>query len=161
MAQDQHVFVFKLDIIGYRSASVVERYPPFFLAVLEFCKTHVTVRIWVGHGVIFYSAVFFARIDNVRSGVDHVVGIFHLVSADLFRFSVLQFAYVDLHFVNIHQISVFVYDTAFDCRFGYAVFDAPQLFESGIDSVCDIIVSVVADKDVRLKRIISRDGISE
>lgn len=44
---------------------------------------------------------------------------------------------------------------------GYAVFDAPQLFESGIDSVCDIIVSVVADKDVRLKRIISRDGISE
>ena len=44
---------------------------------------------------------------------------------------------------------------------GYAVFDAPQLFESGIDSVCDIIVSVVADKDVRLKRIVSRDGISE
>ena len=42
-----------------------------------------------------------------------------------------------------------------------AVFDAPQLFESGIDAVCDVIVSVVADEDVRLKRITLRDGITE
>lgn len=44
---------------------------------------------------------------------------------------------------------------------GCAVFDAPQLFESGIDVICDVIVSVVADEEVRLKRIISRDGIDE
>lgn len=44
---------------------------------------------------------------------------------------------------------------------GIAVFDAPQLFESGIDAVCDVIVSVIADEDVRLKRIIRRDGITE
>lgn len=40
------------------------------------------------------------------------------------------------------------------------VFDAPQLFESGSDKLCDIIVSVIASQECRLARIISRDGIS-
>lgn len=41
------------------------------------------------------------------------------------------------------------------------VFDAPQLFESNADVLCDCIVSVTADKDRRIKRICRRDGISE
>ncbi len=41
-----------------------------------------------------------------------------------------------------------------------AVVDAPLLFESGFDKECDAVVSVLADKDVRLERIISRDGIT-
>ena len=41
------------------------------------------------------------------------------------------------------------------------LFDAPQLFESGGDRMCDEIIAVVAPVDVRLKRLISRDGISE
>ena len=41
------------------------------------------------------------------------------------------------------------------------IFDAPQLFESGGDKMCDEIIAVVAPVDVRLKRLISRDGISE
>ena len=41
------------------------------------------------------------------------------------------------------------------------IFDAPQLFESGSDKMCDKIIAVVAPVDVRLKRIMSRDGISE
>lgn len=44
---------------------------------------------------------------------------------------------------------------------GYAVFDAPQLFESGIDVICDTIVSVVAEESTRLARIMNRDGITE
>lgn len=44
---------------------------------------------------------------------------------------------------------------------GYAVFDAPQLFESGIDVICDVIVSVVAEEKIRLERIMNRDGITE
>ena len=39
------------------------------------------------------------------------------------------------------------------------VLDAPTLFESGIDKKCDIIVSVVADENIRLKRISERDKI--
>ena len=41
------------------------------------------------------------------------------------------------------------------------IFDAPQLFESGSDKMCDKIIAVVAPVDVRLKRLVSRDGISE
>ena len=41
------------------------------------------------------------------------------------------------------------------------IIDAPQLFEAGVDRNCDHIVSVIADKDIRTKRIVERDGISE
>lgn len=42
-----------------------------------------------------------------------------------------------------------------------AVFDAPQLFESGADRMCSVIVSVLAPPEIRLCRIMGRDGISE
>lgn len=42
----------------------------------------------------------------------------------------------------------------------YIVCDAPQLFESNIDVLCDVIVSVTADEAARIKRICLRDGIS-
>ena len=40
------------------------------------------------------------------------------------------------------------------------VYDAPQLFESNFDAVCDCIISITADKDLRLERICKRDNIS-
>ena len=40
------------------------------------------------------------------------------------------------------------------------VYDAPQLFESNFDVVCDYIISITADKEVRLERICKRDNIS-
>ncbi|MDD7428306.1 MAG: dephospho-CoA kinase [Oscillospiraceae bacterium] len=43
----------------------------------------------------------------------------------------------------------------------YILLDAPTLFEAGEDKLCDIIVSVTADKQLRLKRITERDKISE
>jgi len=39
--------------------------------------------------------------------------------------------------------------------------DAPTLFEAGADKLCDMIVSCVALKELRLKRIMIRDGLSE
>lgn len=42
-----------------------------------------------------------------------------------------------------------------------AVIDAPLLFESGIDIICDKTVAVVADSGVRLSRIIERDALEE
>lgn len=38
--------------------------------------------------------------------------------------------------------------------------DAPQLFESGFDAECDRVLSVLAPRDVRLSRIMARDGLS-
>ena len=42
----------------------------------------------------------------------------------------------------------------------FVIFDVPLLFESGFNEKCGIIVSVVADKNVRIKRITARDGIT-
>jgi len=41
-----------------------------------------------------------------------------------------------------------------------AVIDAPLLFESGFDALCDKTVAVTAPPDVRLARIMARDNIS-
>lgn len=40
------------------------------------------------------------------------------------------------------------------------IFDAPQLFESGLDILCDCIIAVTADETIREHRITKRDNIS-
>lgn len=52
-------------------------------------------------------------------------------------------------------------DEAFSNGCNIVVFDAPQLFESGGDKLCDIIISVTAPETCRLARIISRDNITQ
>ena len=42
-----------------------------------------------------------------------------------------------------------------------AIVDAPLLFESGLDKKCDVIILVIAEKEIRISRIVKRDGISE
>lgn len=42
-----------------------------------------------------------------------------------------------------------------------AVIDAAALFESGIDKRCDLLAVVTAPPDVRLRRIMARDNLSE
>lgn len=44
---------------------------------------------------------------------------------------------------------------------GAVVLDAPQLFEAGCEKMCDVVIGVLADKDLRKKRIMARDNISE
>lgn len=41
-----------------------------------------------------------------------------------------------------------------------AVFDAPQLFEAGAHKACGAVVSVLAERGLRLERIMARDGIT-
>ena len=41
-----------------------------------------------------------------------------------------------------------------------AIVDAPVLFESGFDDECDILICIIADRDVRIARIMARDGIT-
>ena len=42
-----------------------------------------------------------------------------------------------------------------------AVIDAILLIESGIDKICDLVIGVVAPRDVRKERIMARDNITE
>lgn len=39
--------------------------------------------------------------------------------------------------------------------------DAPTLYESGMDSICDDTVAVLAEKELRLERIMARDNIDK
>jgi len=41
------------------------------------------------------------------------------------------------------------------------LFDAPLLFESGLDKKCDYVVSILASKELRLERICERDGLDK
>ena len=41
----------------------------------------------------------------------------------------------------------------------FAVIDAPLLFESGEDKLCDVTVGILADEQTRLLSILARDGI--
>lgn len=43
----------------------------------------------------------------------------------------------------------------------FVVLDAPTLFESGADSLCDCTVSVISNDSLRIKRITERDNIEE
>ena len=46
------------------------------------------------------------------------------------------------------------------CDAALAVIDAPLLFESGMDTICDKTLAVLAPQDLRLQRIMQRDGIT-
>lgn len=41
------------------------------------------------------------------------------------------------------------------------VIDAPLLFESNLNKICDLVIGVIAPNEVKLERIMKRDGISE
>lgn len=48
-----------------------------------------------------------------------------------------------------------------EAKDGKVLLDAPTLFESGVNSICDATVAVLADKEIRLKRIMERDSIDK
>ena len=54
-------------------------------------------------------------------------------------------------------------ETAYAFREGVraVVLDAPQLFESGENQICDFIIAVTAPEPLRIERIMKRDQISE
>ena len=41
------------------------------------------------------------------------------------------------------------------------IIDAPLLIESKLNEICDIVISVISDEDIKLKRICSRDNIDK
>jgi dephospho-CoA kinase len=51
-------------------------------------------------------------------------------------------------------------EEARSCGEKFFVIDAPLLFESGLDALCDVTLAVVAERETRIKRITERDGIT-
>lgn len=44
---------------------------------------------------------------------------------------------------------------------GFVLFTVPLLFETGLDGLCDMTVTVTCNRDTRIKRLIARDNIDE
>lgn len=61
----------------------------------------------------------------------------------------------------IKRLALQKFSELFEDGFKDIIFDAPTLFESGCDSLCDVIISVIAPKDTRISRITVRDNITE
>ena len=57
-------------------------------------------------------------------------------------------------------ITKLIEDEIENCGYNKILLDAPTLYESGIDSICSAVITVTADENVRLERILKRDGIS-
>jgi dephospho-CoA kinase len=47
------------------------------------------------------------------------------------------------------------------CRKPYVLLDAPQLFESGLNKICDKIIAAISPREILIWRITSRDKISQ
>lgn len=43
----------------------------------------------------------------------------------------------------------------------FVIIDAPLLIESKLNEICDVVISVIAGKETKLKRIIERDNLDE
>ena len=43
----------------------------------------------------------------------------------------------------------------------FTIIDAPLLFESGLDKCCDYVIALVADQELKIRRICKRDNIDE
>ena len=48
-----------------------------------------------------------------------------------------------------------------ESKSGFVIIDAPLLIESKLNEICDVVISIIADKETKLKRIIKRDNLDE
>lgn len=44
-------------------------------------------------------------------------------------------------------------------NYEFIVLDVPLLFESGLNNICDFVISVISEREIRLKRVMLRDKI--
>lgn len=68
-----------------------------------------------------------------------------------------------LNAITHRRILARVREIIADCssrNISLVIVDAPLLFESGFDKECDAVISVIADRELRIERIMSRDNIS-
>lgn len=65
-----------------------------------------------------------------------------------------------LNRITHKYITAIVKEELAACKADISVIDAAVLKESGILDMCDYVIAVTADKELRIERIIARDGIT-
>ncbi len=103
---------------------------------------------------------------DVKRALCEAFGDVLLPDGSLNRQRVAQIAFSDpentsrLNAITHPKIAEIMLEKAENADGDPVIFDASQLFESGEDRFCDRIVSIIADREVRMKRLMERDGLS-
>ena len=61
---------------------------------------------------------------------------------------------------RVQRISLEIADAAREAGEDAVLMDVPLLFETGMDALCDVTWVIAADKEERIRRVMSRDGLS-
>ena len=106
---------------------------------------------------------------NFSSETVSVFGDILLEDGTLDRKKLAEIVFSDSDKLSIYENIIFPYiissikekiDMYKKEMYNYILLDAPTLFESKANKLCDIIVSVIADRKIRLERILKRDLIT-
>lgn len=66
-----------------------------------------------------------------------------------------------IHAEIISEIDRLIAEYRSDYGLRGVLLDAPLMFEAGIDNRCDAVILVTADTDIRIARVVERDGTTE
>ncbi len=108
--------------------------------------------------------------DIVKGDILAMFGVDLIENNEINRKELAKRAFKDKNSVNMlnavmhpHITTLFIKELKrlTDLGEGKIIFDAPQLFEAGMDIICDEVVAVSADEKIRIERITNRDKISE
>ena len=132
-------------------------------------KSSVTsVAEELGFKVIDCDKVARVALEKGSSGLDAVAEVFgnDILNEDgsLNRAALAQKAFSTRENTELLIKTVFPYITDLvkqEITDDRVLLDAPTLFESGIDNVCDEVIAIISDEKTRLERIMQRDSIDE
>ncbi|MCD7785145.1 MAG: dephospho-CoA kinase [Oscillospiraceae bacterium] len=110
------------------------------------------------------------KVSSIRSFLGEVYGLFPdcVTDAGLDRQKLAGIVFCDCEKLKSYTDIIYPYITReiFKSIEDYrergerlALLDAPTLFESGLDDICSSVVSVIAPMELKIQRVLERDGI--
>ena len=132
--------------------------------------TALTALERLGFQVVDCDALYYqllARVQGLRQGIREAFGQVFLPDGQLDRRTLGDIVFGNpaaldkLNALVYPAVSAAVKQKIENCTKKGLVIDAINLIESGLGDLCDWTVALTAAPDVRMKRIMARDGISE
>lgn len=129
--------------------------------------------IKLGAAIVDADAVYRELCDNDRQMLDELNNEFGDVVTSEYKLDRVKLANIvfsdseklkklnQITFPYIIKASKEKFDNFEKQGYDIVLYDAPTLFQTGADSICDSVIGVIAQRKIRIERIIKRDNISE
>ena len=127
----------------------------------------------LGAGIVDADAIYRKLCDenlDMLSELENEFGDILTIDKKLDRAKLANIVFSDNNKLKkLNEITILYIKKASDERFKVlkdkgikiAIYDAPTLFQTGTDAMCDGVIGIIADRNIRIERIIKRDNISE